>query len=67
MPENEKRGESRPEATTEEYRCLAATVAAVTIPAATVATPVATAWAKQHFNQEPKDTPRATTQQPKTD
>ena len=50
MPENEKRGEPRPEATTtEEYRSLSAAIAAVTIPAAHVAKPVVTAWANQKF------------------
>lgn len=49
MPEN-KQPKQR-----DDYRSLAATIAAVTIPAATVAKPVATEWAKQKFSQEPRD------------
>ena len=51
------------------YRSLAATIAAVTIPAATVAKPVAIAWANHHFSQKhgkPED-PAQQPQQPEED
>jgi hypothetical protein len=68
MPENDKQPNQRDDVR-EEYRSLAATIAAVTIPAATVAKPVATEWAKQKFSQERKDAaaPPPQQRQQKTD
>jgi hypothetical protein len=78
MPENEKQPKQRdsgPDAGgiqddgTPMYRSLAATIAAVTIPAATVAKPVAIAWANHHFSQKhgkPED-PAQQPQQPEED
>jgi hypothetical protein len=67
MPENEKQGEPRPEATTEEYRSMSTDIAALAMPVAVVAAPVVNQWAKQHFSQEPKETAPPPQQQPKNE
>jgi hypothetical protein len=66
MPENDKQ---RDDVVRKENRSLSATIAAVTIPAAHVAKPVATEWAKQKFGQKPKDdaAPPPQQEQQKTD
>jgi hypothetical protein len=77
MPENEKpdsgpEGRGAPDTggqhdVREEYRSLATDIAAVATPVAVVAAPVVNAWAKQHFNENPKDDTPAPQQQPKNE
>jgi hypothetical protein len=83
MPENEKQptprdagegagtpaADGQQDVLREEYRSLTTAIAAVTIPAATVLKPVATAWANQKFQTdgESKDSAPPPQQRPKDD